>query len=155
MPLPPRRGPAPLVVTGDPVEQLTDPAPPALRQRLVDAVAALDGVRTGPSYICVQGTCAFHLAPVLAHGPAEAFLAGSEFGHVHPPYDGSVHLTLPCRWTEPVLAAGWGVSVAPRGSLLVHGPRDEAETAVVRRLVVKAYWFARGAVPCRTPRRPG
>ncbi|MFF1447310.1 luciferase family protein [Streptomyces sp. NPDC058274] len=151
MRLPPRLGPAPLVVTGPPVEQLTDPAPAALRQRLVDAVAAFDGVRTGPSYVCVRGTCAFQLAPVLAHGPAEAFLAGSEFGHVHPPYDGSVHLMLPCRWAEPVVAAGWGVAAAPRGSLLVYGPRDEAERAVVQQLVAGAYWFARGALSLGTP----
>ncbi|MER8011868.1 luciferase family protein [Streptomyces sp. NPDC094149] len=144
MPLPSRRGAAPLVVTGDPVEQLTDPAPAALRERLVDAVAALDGVRTGPSYVCVRGTCAFHLAPVLAHGPAEAFLAGSEFGHVHPPYDGSVHLMLPGRWARWAVAAGWGVTVVPRGSLLVYGPRDETESMVVELLLRQAYLFARG-----------
>src|SRR4051812_6810206 len=151
MPLPLRRGAAPLVVTGDPVEQLTDSAPVGLRQRLVDAVAALDGVRTGPSYVCARGTCAFHLAPVLAHGPAEGFLTGSEFGHVHPPYDGSVHLMLPCPWVEPVVAAGWGVAVAPRGSLLIYGPRDDAETAVVERLVTRAYLFARGDMSYGAP----
>ncbi|MEW2290768.1 luciferase family protein [Streptomyces sp. NPDC047841] len=150
MPLPLRRGAAPLVVTGDPVEQLTDPAPAALRQRLVDAVAALDGVRTGPSYVCVRGTCAFHLAPVLAHGPAEAFLAGSEFGHVHPPYDGSVHLMLPGRWARWAVAAGWGVTVVPRGSLLVYGPRDDEETAVVELLMTQAYLYARGEA-CHLP----
>ncbi|MEV5355031.1 luciferase family protein [Streptomyces sp. NPDC052693] len=144
MPLPPRRGPAPLVVTCDPVEQLTDPAPAGLTQRLVDAVTAFDGVRTGPSYICVRGTRAFHLAPVLAHGPAEAFLAGSEFGHVHPPYDGSLHLMLPDPWGEAVIAAGWGTAATPCGSLLVYAPRDEAETAVVARLVTRAYLYARG-----------
>ncbi|MEY9870865.1 hypothetical protein ABH931_000319 [Streptacidiphilus sp. MAP12-33] len=142
--MPPRRGRPPLVSVKERAEQLTQAPSPELQQRLLDQAAALRGVRIGPSYVCVPGSRAYHLSPTLAHGPVQAFFAGTEFGHLHPPYDGSLHLMLPPETAEQVCEAGWGVSCAPAGSVLVFGPRDEDELHTVWLLLQTAHRRATG-----------
>lgn len=67
--------------------------------------------------------------------PSDAFLVpgAGEFAHLHPGYDGSLHLTLPATLASDAIAKGWavshpwaGVRLAP-GFVLVYGPRDAAE----------------------------
>lgn len=43
------------------------------------------------------------------HGPDDAFIVPSarEFAHVHPGYDGSMHLALPIALAADVIAKGW------------------------------------------------
>ena len=45
-------------------------------------------------------------------GPDDAFLVPSagEFAHLHPGYDGSLHLALPLALATDVIAKGWGVA---------------------------------------------
>jgi uncharacterized protein (TIGR00369 family) len=84
----------------------------------------------------------FHLKPHAAKGPAEAFQRGSEFGHLHPEHDGSLHLSLPPALYDEVLQAGWGEPHPISGTMLVFGPRDEVELEVVWRLVQASYNWA-------------
>jgi hypothetical protein len=44
----------------------------------------------------------------VASARPEAFLIGREFAHVHPRYDGSMHMMLPPEAVDEVLAKGWG-----------------------------------------------
>ena len=141
-PLPRRAGSAPLVSTTPPVEQITQPVPVELQRSLCRRLAALPGVDIRPSYVCFPGSRAGHLAPTLAHGPVQAFLAGTEFAHLHPEYDGSLHLVLPPVLAEEVVAAGLGVPAEPRGSLLLYGPQDESQTETVWLLLQAAYRYA-------------
>jgi phospholipase/carboxylesterase len=140
--LPSRPGDPPLVSGPEPHEQVSQAAPVALQDRLVELVAALPGVAVGPSFVAVPGARAFHLPPQLARGPVAAFQAGTEFAHIHPPYDGSLHLTVPGRLKESAVEAGWGVPHPVTGVLLLYGPRDEPELAVAWSMLQASYRYA-------------
>lgn len=141
--LPRRRGEAAVIDAGPPPSQLTQNSA-AWWQPLFAATARLRGVRVGGSHICLPGTRAFHLDSRLALGPREAFLADTEFAHLHPEYDTSVHLCLPPPLARHACAQGWAVPVAPERSLLVPGPRDANEASIVLELLAQAHLYARG-----------
>jgi phospholipase/carboxylesterase len=76
--------------------------------------------------------------------------AAGEFAHLHPVYDGSLHVTLPQRHAAAVIARGWGVTqplagvrLAP-GMVMLFGPRDENELAIVTAILDEAHAFATG-----------
>lgn len=149
--LPERRGPRPAVSHRIPQQQISDTAPAELQERLFAHVSALTGVSSGPSAISVPGARGFLLEPPL-RGPADAFLvpAAREFAHLHPGYDGSLHLALPPELAAEAVRKGWaiphpwaGVRLSP-GFVLVYGPRDDAELAVVAGIVETGYTWATG-----------
>ena len=59
---------------------------------MVEAVER-DGLG-GRSMVSVPGARAFVLGEAAGR-PPEAFMVGGEFAHLHPDYDGSLHLILP------------------------------------------------------------
>ena len=128
-----------------PHAQLTDNAPLELQEELVERATGLPGVSLAKSLVSVPGARAFVLAEDLARGGPEAFQAGREFAHIHPPHDGSLHLTLP----EPIAAEarekGWGEPHPVSGTMMVYGPRDAEELEAVWRLLAASYSFACGA----------
>jgi hypothetical protein len=142
--LPQRVGRAPGISVGPPPEQLTQPAPARWQRLLGERLSALRGVSVADSYTCPRGSSGYHLAPWLAHGPAEAFFEGTEFAHVHPVYDGSIHTKLPTAEAKDACRSGWAVNAPPPGSLLLFGPRNEEETEVVWLLLLSGYHFACG-----------
>ena len=148
--LPVREGPRPSVSWTIPQQQESDNAPAELQEALFARMSALPGVESGPSQISVPGARAV-LAPD-ATGPEEAFLVPSarEFAHLHPAYDGSLHLVLPVDLAADAVAKGWaqvhmlaGIRLSP-GFVLVYGPRTEAELDVVAGLVEASHQFALG-----------
>lgn len=152
--LPPRRGPRPQTRSGMPHRQLDQNAPPELQEALFQRARALPGVRVAPSGVSVPGARAFVLAEDLAAGPPEAFMIGREFAHLHPPYDGSLHLTLPPAVAARVVESGWGEphplvrwGAFPPTFVMVYGPRDGAELEAVWTIVQASYAFARGHLP--------
>jgi phospholipase/carboxylesterase len=148
--LPERSGPRPAVSTNTPQEQLSQQSPPALQERLFARLSQLDGVRTRPSAISVPGARAFVLGD--ATGPDEAFLVRhvGEFAHLHPAYDGSLHLALPPALAADVVAKGWGVAHplaglrVTLGMVMLFGPRDDAELEVVSAVVGVSHAWATG-----------
>jgi hypothetical protein len=142
--IPARRGDPPVVSGPTPHEQVTQTAPVELQDLVIKLVSALPGVEVGPSYVDVEGTRAFHLSPALARGPREAFLAATEFAHVHPGYDGSLHLALPTHLALAVEEAGWGERHPQSGALLLFGPRDTTESDLIWRLLRVSYRYALG-----------
>ena len=148
--LPERDGPRPSVSWTIPQQQESDNAPAELQEALFARMSALPGVESGASQISVPGARAV-LAPD-ATGPEEAFLVPSarEFAHLHPAYDGSLHLVLPVDLAADAVAKGWaqvhmlaGIRLSP-GFVLVYGPRTEAELDVVAGLVEASHQFALG-----------
>src|SRR5207244_1546920 len=105
------------------------------------------------SYTDVEGTRAFHLSPALARGPREAFLAATEFAHIHPVYDGSLHVALPPELGRMLEKAGWGERHRDTGALLMFGPRDEEEAELVCRLLRVSYRYALGEPDLEEPFR--
>lgn len=149
---PMRPGPRPRTTTVNPHEQMDQNAPPSLQDELVRRVLALPGVTLGESWISVPGARAFLLDASLAKGHAEAFFGPTtEFAHIHPAYDGSLHAKLSAPDAEQVMAAGWGEphpmaarQGPPINNVMLYGPRDEAELATVFAIVRRSYDFGLG-----------
>lgn len=128
-----------------PHKQVSQIAPPELQEALFERASELPGVVVGDSLVSVPGARAFHLQPETARGPRDAFQRGREFAHIHPPDDGSLHLTLPPAVYEEVLGKGWGEPHPISGTMMLFGPRDEAELELVWQILLESYRFATGA----------
>lgn len=150
--LPRRDGERPAVSWTTPQQQRSDNAPKALQDALFRRASGLAGVSSRQSAISVPGARAFVLGPGQ-RGPVDAFLVPSvgEFAHLHPEYDGSLHLALPPAYAADAVAKGWavahplaGILVTP-GLVLVYGPRDEAELRTVTGIVEASHAYATGS----------
>jgi hypothetical protein len=147
--LPVRHGPPPLTTRPSaenpfPHQQVTQTAPADLQERLFRRAASLPGVTARESCVSVPGARAFHLDEDMARGPAAAFQCAREFAHLHPPGDGSMHLTLPASVYADVRAKGWGEPHPISGTMLVFGPRDEAELETAWQILLVSYRYALG-----------
>ena len=149
--LPRRAGERPKTNYGLPHEQLDQNPPADIYQRLKGQAFDFPFVERRPSVISVPGAEALWLLEEGGHSCAEAFMTGNEFAHVHPPYDGSMHMMLPEDLAAEVIELGWGEvhPLVPTGDmpptrLMVFGPRDQSELDVVMKLIDHSYRFARG-----------
>lgn len=149
--LPHRGGPRPQVSWSIPQQQQSQNAPVDLQEQLFARVTSLEGVSTSDSHISVPGARAFVLS--TAAGPDDAFLVPGtgEFAHLHPGYDGSLHLALPAPLAADLVLRGWGTPhpwagtrLAP-GFVMLFGPRTDAELETVVGVVRTAHAFARSA----------
>jgi hypothetical protein len=149
--LPQRQGMKPKTNYGLPHEQLEQNPPPEIYGRLKDRAFDFPFVERRPSIISVPGAEALWLLEEGGHSCAEAFMRENEFAHVHPPYDGSLHMMLPEDDVPELLERGWGehhplvpVGRAPPSLVMVFGPRDQGELEVILGLIDASYTFARG-----------
>jgi phospholipase/carboxylesterase len=79
--------------------------------------------------------------------------SAGEFAHLHPTYDGSLHVALPPAQAADAIGKGWalahplaGVRLTP-GMVLVYGPRDEAELDTVAAIIETSHAYAQGVTP--------
>ncbi|HYY87527.1 MAG TPA: luciferase family protein [Chloroflexota bacterium] len=149
--LPPRDGPRPETThptraDPHPHQQLTQIAPADLQEALFGRATQLSGVMVRDSCVSVPGARAFRLDPARAGGPEQAFQCDHEFAHLHPAYDGSLHLTLPPALYREVLESGWGEPHPISGTMLVFGPRNAQELEVVWTILRASYQYAAGDV---------
>jgi Luciferase len=143
--LPRREGAGPRVIGPQPHAQRSQNAPRPLQEELARRALGLPGVSEAASRVSVPGARAFVLDEASAGGPPEAFQAGREFAHLHPPEDGSLHMTLPEEAAAAAFAGGWGEPHPLSGTPLIYGPRNEAELEIVWRLLRSSYEYASGA----------
>ncbi|WP_081737026.1 MULTISPECIES: luciferase domain-containing protein [Micrococcaceae] len=150
--LPLRPGAKPSTTPSNPHTQLEQVAPPAMQDRARDHALSLPGVRRGPSHVSVPGSVAFYLDSPVAE-PSIPDLFGGEWGHIHPPSDGSLHLNVPTDVAQKLIAAGWaehhslvGKGYLPPIVIMVYGPRDEGELAVVKFAIEQSYLAAGGSL---------
>jgi hypothetical protein len=143
--LPQRTGSAPEVIGPRPHAQRSQNAPADLQEELARRALELPGVSEAPSGVSVPGARAFVLAEEVARGPAEAFQVGREFAHLHPPEDGSLHMTLPHHIAHAAYANGWGEPHPLSGTPLIFGPRDADELEVIWVLLRSSYEYAAGS----------
>lgn len=146
-----RTGARPRTTPTNPHTQLDQNAPPDLQERLYAFGRSLPGVKVGPSVVSVPGARAFHL-PDCHHPAPQGFMVEREFAHIHPPYDGSLHMTLPASIVDAVIANGWaelhplaGKYGLPPNIVMVYGPRDENELAVISDLLRVSHAAAAGS----------
>lgn len=118
----------------------------------------LEGVQPGPSGISAPSSRAVHLDPAFARGPRDAFLVGTEFGHLHGDGSGSLHVALPEPRGAEAIAKGWGethpaarMGIAPPTLVMLYGPRTDGELAIVWQLVEESYAYARERLDTEHP----
>ena len=146
-----RAGARPRTTPTNPHTQLDQNAPRDLQEKVFALARALPGVAVGPSMVSVPRARAFHL-PSCAHPADAGFMLGREFAHLHPPSDGSLHMSLPAAIVRAVVDNGWaelhplaGKHGLPGNIVMVFGPRDDAELEIVAALVRASH-----AGACRT-----
>jgi hypothetical protein len=93
--LPQRQGDRPMTNYGLPHEQLSQNPSADIYAKLKDQAFDFEFVERRPSIISVPGAEALWLHDEGGYSCTEAFMRGNEFAHVHPPYDGSLHMMLP------------------------------------------------------------
>lgn len=152
--LEPRSGPRPKTVGPAPHSQVDQLPPPHLREKLsavlLDAIAGLPDVTTGPSRRAPPGSVGFYMEPASACGDARCFLLGTEFAHVHVMDDGSLHAILPEPLRTAAIEAGWaephplaGQPTISPDTVMIYAPRDDGEAATITALVRRSWENAR------------
>ena len=152
MTLTPRRGPRPTTSDEGPHRQVDQLSPAALWGELVLAATTIDGVREGHSSVSPATSRALFLDGLDRTTVPATSLAAPEQRlepvHLHGVTDTSLHLCLPRARAEEVCAAGWGEphQYADHATeIMVYGPRDADELAVVLGLVRESLDSARAA----------
>jgi phospholipase/carboxylesterase len=148
--LPLREGEAPDVTGVNPQQQTSQISPRELQEELYRRALELPSVLPSASQISVPGSRAWRLPThVLTTDPARTII-GSEFAHLHPDYDGSLHMTLPPSWAQAAVEGGWATyhpwsgTRLSAGMVMVYGPRDVDELDVVWALLEKSHGYATG-----------
>lgn len=150
--LPPRAGDRPRTSTTAPHTQLDQTAPEEMQNLLRDHALSLPGVSRASSGVSVHGAVGFYLNDP-PRTPELPELFGQEFGHIHPPYDGSLHLNVPTSVAERLIELGWAeyhfavkLGWAPPLVVMLYGPRDREELEVAQAIVETSYIAAGGAL---------
>ena len=146
-----RRGPRPNMPAGLPHVQADQWPPAGLARRLLGHAAMMPNVQIRQSRMASPATSALSLVEGCAHGPWEAFIDGTEFCHVLPSPQSTIHLTLPAPLRIFAIERGWAEEhpVARMGALspglvTLYAPRDDHEFDVVLRLIESSWKFASG-----------
>lgn len=146
---PHRAGPRPRTTPTNPHTQLEQNAPAELQEKVAEFMFGLQCVDEVPSRISVPGARAMWLHDSCHAGPRNAFMVGREFCHLHPEYDGSLHLNLPDDVLDVAVEKGWAEphplaarGLIPRNVVMVYGPRDDDELEVVKALIAASHAFA-------------
>ncbi len=149
--LPQRSGVRPGTTGTNPHSQLDQNPTASIIEALCARLFALPGVEERPSAISVPGARALWILPEEANGPSDAFMIWTEFAHVHPMPDGSLHAALPPDLADEVIAREWGEphpmakrGLVPPNVCMIYAPRDEKEIEIVVLLIAAALRFARG-----------
>ena len=146
-----RPGGRPVTTKTNPHQQLTQTIAPEYHSRILDFARSLAHAVSVQSLVSVPGAVGFILEPEFAHGPPESFMSGTEFAHLHPLYDGSMHMMLPDHAAESVIAHEWGEAhpmalngYIPHNAVMIYAPRNETEFQTIISLLNMSYAFAAG-----------
>ena len=148
--LPVRKGEKPLTRKGMPHQQLNQNPKIEIYKNLAELLFDIPGVKEEMSLVSVPEARALWLSLNNLKFSEDAFMVNREFAHLHPPYDGSIHLMAPPNWLDEILEKGWGEKhplagqILPNNAIMIYAPRDEDEVKIVYNLVLLSYWRARG-----------
>jgi len=78
-------------------------------------------------------------------------MIGKEFAQVHPSYDGSMHLMLPCNCVDKLIRKGYGElhtmalkSMIPDTAVMVFAPRNDEEIETALKILLRHLNLHRG-----------
>ena len=144
----PRDGARPRTSDEGPHRQLDQRASPALWGELVARVFSLDSVEEDISQVSPASSRAVFLSDQPVERSPETSLAPGrrlEPVHLHGVQDTSIHLVLPPRRGEELVALGWAEphQYADFGTeYMVYGPRDLGELAAILSIIEESVAFA-------------
>jgi len=146
--LPPRKGERPITRKGTPHQQLNQNPDIRIYKKLYEILFNIPEIIKMDSLISVPGATALWLNSDVPN-IEDAFIVGKEFAHLHPPYDGSLHIAAPPNWVDEIINKGWGEKHPLAGefinnALMIYAPRDEEEIRIVYNIVLLSYWRAKG-----------
>lgn len=151
--IPVRNGEPPKTTTSNPHEQLTQNPDAKTHQLFKTKLFTYSGVNRRPSIISVPGSEALWLEEGQACNCENGFMIGREFAHIHPAYDGSLHLALSEADFQQVIDAKWGerhplagLHTIPETIAMVYAPRTEEEMETVIKIVDASLMNARTAL---------
>lgn len=156
----PRSGTPPLLDEEGPVWQRDQRSVPTMWVAVWDSLRTLPGVIAGASAMGEAGSRAVLVPAVVKPESGTSFApAGSpmEPAHLHGPADTSIHLVLPAVRAALVVAQGWArpCPLAVHGTeLIVFGPRDADELAIVTALARESVMWALARNSVTVLRRP-
>jgi len=140
--IPTREGERPETTNTNPHEQLTQTPSAECHQLFKDKLFHFDEVSRRPSIISVPGAEALWLDEDQACNCTNGFMIGREFAHIHPAYDGSLHMALSEDDFNTVIDSQWGEQhpLAGKGPIpdtiaLVYAPRNIEEMDTVMKIV--------------------
>ena len=140
--IPVRQGEPPKTTTSNPHEQLTQNPDADVYQLFKTKLFTFNGVSRRPSIISVPGSEALWLNEGQACNCENGFMIGREFAHIHPAYDGSLHVALSENDFKQVIDMRWGerhplagLHTIPETIAMVYAPRTEEEMDVVLMVV--------------------
>jgi hypothetical protein len=158
--LPRRRGERPRTRKPMPHSQLDQTSPLPIYRRLAELLFSLPDAQESYSLVSVPGARALWLDEGVKGARPEAFIAGREPLHLHPPGDGSLHMALPEAWAEEAMGKGWAElhplaeeGLLPRRYVMVYAPRDGWELFFVFNLALISYVYARGGKVIEPPKK--
>ena len=151
---PVREGPPPFTPDGVPHQQHSQNAPMEMQNALMASIVVLPGVFVVATQFSLAGSQGWRLEGDFAQGPDDAFITTDtrEFGHLHQPLDGSMHMLLPSAFSAAALEKDWGIihplsaSISGENTdyVMIYGPRDENELQTIWTIAQISYYYARG-----------
>jgi len=145
-----RNGPRPKTQRVIPHLQVDQLPPAEIMDELIARCLQLPLVLAKQSRMASPRSIALSLPDECASGPADAFIDGHEFCHLHPLPEGGIHLTLPHGFGEEVVRTGWAEPhpVASLGALpslyTLYAPRDHHELLIAVCVISQSCNFAQG-----------
>jgi hypothetical protein len=115
-------------------QQLTQNSPRHIQEQLWGFLEALPSWTTGKSMISVPW------AKAVFHNDHQHPLAWAEWVHLHPEYDGSLHIGGQASTLKDIVDA-WRGEYHPRNpnAIMLYGPRDDSELAIIKSIIQRIY----------------
>lgn len=141
-----REGERPETTNINPHEQLSQNPSSEWHGRFKSKLFCFSEVSRRPSIISVPGAEALWLNEGQACNCTNGFMIGREFAHIHPAYDGSLHMALSAADFQQVIDKQWGeqhplagMGPIPHTIVLVYAPRNDNEIETVLSIVKASF----------------
>lgn len=150
--MPIRNGERPSTTNSNPHTQLNQqPEDISYVNSLQSWAFELTNIKKKPSLVSVPGAIALFMDKEHSCKSCNAFMTDTEFAHFHPHPDYSLHLGLPKKDAEVIIAKGWGEwhplirrGFLPPNIIMMYAPRNQEELEIAKFILGRSYAYAKG-----------
>jgi hypothetical protein len=146
-----REGERPITRPTTPHQQLNQNPPLEIYKMLYNLIFSLPYITESESLVSVPGARAAWINDEAKNARRELMWGRVEFAHIHPPYDGSLHLVLPKEWEDEILNKGWGephpvykMKLIDMPVYMIYAPRNVDEVYTVFNIFLISYSYILG-----------